>query len=186
MLLEHGDIQKRLDDPDNLINRLRSKQITLHGQGKMGGRQLGDTNLPPIMREIVAVAANIDSPAQAARDFGISAPHAQNLRDAKVNGTTVNEELEAKLDTHIGKIREAALEKTLKAMGLITESKLEAAKARELSAIAKDLAGVYEKISPAVKETGNPSQVVVYAPQTVNIEKFAVVEVRDTVDDNNA
>jgi len=144
------------------------------------GRTVGATEIPGFLRPIIGAAARFGTIKEAAETFGISTSTAGHLAHGRVhNGESYTErpEVKSKLDSIVGKAQETAADKLLKALGCITDEKLENAKAGDLSRIDDDMSRVIEKTSD--KKEVATAQILIYAPQGRAEDKYDVIEVKN-------
>jgi predicted transcriptional regulator len=113
-----------------------------------------------------------------ANAYGIS----QSSVNAYAGGATSTSRLvEGKLDEKLiennRKIGRFAQVKLSKALKFMTDSKLESAKATELSTIAANMAKVVEKTTPKVPENVVNNNIVFYSPQQIGEGNFETIDV---------
>jgi hypothetical protein len=174
-------IQERLNSESNLLNKLGKG----HGLGgnklnhERAGRK-GEENLSPFMREVISSAASLDTAKNTALAFGVSQAHAHNLKHGIVTRPKGKDESLIKgRNKTLEDIHTKASDLVMQTLGLITPEKLkEVEKAKDLTAIAKDLSSVVEKTSPDPnKNRSNTNNILVYAPQMTNLPDFDVIDV---------
>lgn len=119
------------------------------------GRKKGQATMPKEMQAATAVAAQLTTLQNAADVFGTSVHHAHELKhgftnqEAQYGGKDPDKELERHINVQKNAVRDLAFEKLTKALGLITDVKLEAiVDATKLGRLAKDLSGVVDKVLP--------------------------------------
>lgn len=161
--------KERLDSPDNLLNRLRVKEL------KTAGRPAGKPNFSTMEKVLAGSLAHIVGNKEAADIVGMSPQHVMNIKNGKEGG----EEVQEQIKTTIGKARDVALEKLVSSLDALTPSKISSLKARDAAAVARDMSTVVDKLTP--KEEGNKNNgviVQIYAPQQHTDETvYPVVEV---------
>lgn len=177
------EVQERLSSEKNLLNKL-GKGHGLGGNNSNhgnAGRQEGNGNLTPFMREVIASSASLDTAKNTALAFGVSKAHAHNLKNGYItrpNGK--DDSLIAGKNKTIGEINQKASDLVMEALGLLSSKNMlkDVEKAKDMTAIAKDLASVVEKTTPdPTKNRNQGSNVFVYAPGTVNLNSFETIDV---------
>lgn len=145
-------------------------------------------NIPPIFREIIAIQSNITgNGAAVAREYGISARHANELKGGNVSrpeqrehrGKTESDiELAAALEKSLSKVRNKALDKIYASMDAINDEELPDEQPKTLALIAANLSRVVsstlrdKKDGPVVNV-----QTVFYSPEKANKEQYDVIDV---------
>lgn len=124
------------------------------------GRKPGQIEMPKELQAAVAVTAQIVNSGTAAQVFGTSYHHADELKHGFTNQIArygdedsspelPNKELERIVDRQKKEVRDLAFEKLTKALGLMSDDKLEAlTDVVKLSRVARDLSVVVEKTLP--------------------------------------
>lgn len=160
-----------LESEKNFVNRLRVKKLY------NGGRD-GSLNFPDPIRILAGTLSHVSKNKDVAEALGMSKQQVSNIKNGKTN-----ENVKSAIDRNLGTVQDRALELTMKSLGLIEEEKLEKSKPRELIAIARDAASIYEKVSP--KEKNNVQvgvQVVLHSVPQRNEENYETVEVNNEDD----
>ena len=150
------------------------------------GRGEGKTNTPDIVRETIAKCAleGEGTGSEIARAFGISQ---SSVSAYKVGAHSTNsyhepdQDLISKVLRHKATISKRAAKLTLKALANITEEKLEATKAVDLSTIAKNMSTIIADMEPKQNEPHqqNNVQFVFMAPRVKNIEEYRTIHVAE-------
>lgn len=164
IIQDEEKIERRLNSEGNLALKLGKGNRINHEEA---GRNIGDKNLHPVLRAIISAAAQVSTAKKVSEDFNVSPGHAHNLKHGKVtpNGE-VKEEILNKKKEILDEVHTKASDILLKTLGIIpdklNDSKL---KVRDISSIAKDMAHIIEKTSPAkdIKDT-RPRIVIITAP----------------------
>lgn len=140
------------------------------------GRKVGDKALPEIMKPIIGASDRLSGPAKTAKEFGVSLHASNYLGDGKTrySAATKSPELESKISKIVGEAQEKAAERLLASLGLLTEDKLENAKAKDLAVIASNMSKIIENTKPA-ESTNN--MILIYAPRQRDEDRFDVIEV---------
>jgi len=157
-------VEERLDHPDNLCNRLVEFRPLNNG-----GKTVGDVNLPPSLRTLIASVAVQDGAKTAAQAFDLSPAGAHKIAKKEIEAGRV----ESKTD----KIREKALDSLASLFdSVITAETLGTLKTREGIGAAKDLASVVERIAPKTVG-GNNVQFVVFSPRIRAEEEYEAIDI---------
>lgn len=178
MLITKEQAEKRLNSPDNILNKVERKNShfeirKLHA----GGRKEGVTTLTKADRLIAGTLGQIYDQSSVAKDFGITRQHVNNLAhgrtDSRGNGSGTGLAESGILD----EVKERALQKVLSAVDLMSDKKLEGCNAKDLAGIASNMSKVYSNVSPKDNNDGARVQVVLYAPRVKEEREFQVVEI---------
>ena len=166
MILDNDEADERLASPDNVVRSFRNG----------AGPRLGKERASHEVRDTAVALHKMGVPNQEVADrLGIEyqdvANYAHNRKVGK--GKLKLDPSEAMDD-----VRQAALNKLMCAMGLITEEKLSKLKAPALAGVASKMSAIIERTMP--KEDHNERNavtLVVYAPQVKEESSFKVVEI---------
>jgi hypothetical protein len=151
------------------------------------GRGAGNVEVPNPLRNVIGDELQTngrESAVELARHFGISpssvsaygigATSTASYAD-RPNGAVVKQARE--------RIAKRARGKLIKALNKITDDKLEAANAKDLAGIAKDMSAVVRSMEPddskVPGQTNNGPTFVFYAPQVRSEDHFDVVHVKE-------
>lgn len=146
------------------------------------GRNIGDNNIPSVVREIVA---NDESSTgkQLSESFGISESSVSAYRHAATSTASYDipqEKLKEIVDNKLERISNRsknALMKVLRKMNSKEfDAKLDASKAVELSTIAANMSRVVEKVSPKQAENVTNNNIIFYTPTPSKKSSFEVIE----------
>lgn len=125
------------------------------------GRKVGQREMPKEMQAAAATTAQLVDTRTAAREFDMSYHHADELKhgftsqDARYNKQDPDKELDIIIKRQKKEVRDLAFSKLTKTLGLMSDDKLTAiTDATKLSRVAKDLAGVVDKVLPK-EDNGN-------------------------------
>lgn len=144
-----------LNHENNLLKPGRNPEVIfrrVHNGSRNGGKEV-----PPMIREIVAVAAHHDTIASVSEAFHLSPSTVAAAKKGNIGVNRHDEELKERIDNHVrekvNSVRESALDRlsTLFAHS-ITDKALQDLKVREAVSIAKDLASVADKVQERGKE----------------------------------
>ena len=154
------------------------------------GRGNGSKQVPESLRKIIGETSEVEGRKEAlalARMFGVSesstSAYAQGATStASYNNPTVS------LTNHITTAKERislkARNRLLLALGGITEDKLKAARVRDVSGVARDMAAIIKDMEPdktAILNEGGPT-FIVYAPQIRREDQFDVIDLQAEVE----
>lgn len=150
------------------------------------GRGKGSKEVPESLRALIGLSAVEDgrqAGLQLAETFGISNSSVSAYTKGATSTATYNEpseELKAHLDKKKLEIQKRASSKLFKALSHITTDKLENAKAKDLSAVAKDMSVIIRNMEPElVVKQGGGNQFVLYAPIQLKEDSFDVIRVNE-------
>lgn len=153
------------------------------------GRSNGDVNVPESLRKIIGETSEIEgrqSAIKLAESFGLSPSSVSayaNGATSTASYNTPDTELAKHINGRKQKVVGSALSKLTKALGGLTKDKIETSSAREISAIAKDMAQVVKMMEPDVPTgpgANTPSaQFLVYAPTMIDERKFEVIQAKE-------
>ena len=165
MILDNDEADERLASPDNVVRAFRNG----------AGPRLGKERASHEVRDTAVALHNMGVKNQEVADrLGIEyqdvANYAHNRKVGK--GKLKLDPSEAMDD-----VRQAALNKLMCAMGLITEEKLDKLKAPALAHIANQMSAIVERTMPKEQANDNRVTLVVYAPQVKEESSFKVVEI---------
>jgi predicted transcriptional regulator len=153
------------------------------------GRSDGDVNVPDSLRQIIGEEAVINGRQAAldlAKDFGIS-PSSVSAYTKGATSTTTYNQPKSEIIKHINKSRERSIKKAGKvlsgALNAITQDKLDYTDARDLSAIAKDMAVIIKNLEPQKESSESASnqtpQFVIFAPTFRQENSFDTITVNE-------
>lgn len=191
MFIDDKELDRRVNRDDNLIAKLRKSKnhksrVDIPNEQ---GRQKGDNNVPPIVREIVGTLAHFDSRSSIADSFNVSPAQVSNYKNGKVtpqlgDDYDGNIALQQAIDRNLGRVRDKALEKLVMTLDAITPEKVHTTvKAKDLSAIASNLSSIVQKSMPIaiqrkIHESGGSAvQLNLYAPTTRTEEDYEVITI---------
>lgn len=172
MFLDNAQATQRLSSPNNLANQFSPRQssaeiVTKHQPGNHKDK------LSVVERNIVSfLARSGESQTAVAREFGVTQSAVSHLASPKAR--TVDR---AAIDSKLGEVRDAALDKLMSTLGLLTEDKLSGCKPGELSNIAANMSRVIDKTLPRDSNgQGSNVSITIYAPEPRKEAGYKVVE----------
>lgn len=174
-ILSDEDFSKELEKANSNSNVPVSNPIE-KGRGK-------NSEVPEVVREIVGELAT-ESPSSVesiSQKFGVS----KSSISAYKNGATSTSSYhspDTKLAEHINGVRtrlaERAQRRLKSALDAITADKIQAARLRDVSSLAKDMASVIEKMTPIqTNQQNNQVNFVFYSPRERKEDSFEVIDV---------
>lgn len=153
------------------------------------GRKENDVNVPESLRKIIGETNEIEgrqSALEFAKSFGVS-PSSVSAYANGANSTssynTPNTELANHINGRKQKVVGSALTRLTRALGHLTSDRIATSSAREISAIAKDMAQVVNMMEDKIPDNPNQSkqapQFLVYAPTMIDERKFEVIHAKE-------
>jgi predicted transcriptional regulator len=153
------------------------------------GRKEGDNNVPDALRQIIGEDATINGRQSAlgiARMFGIS----DSSVSAYAKGSTSTSSYDSPSPTiknHIIRARQRASKKAgavlTRALGAITQEKLDYTDAKDLSVIAKNMSAIVKDLEPPSSDKpadeNKQPQFVIFAPQFRDERSFDTIHVQE-------
>lgn len=175
-LLSESEALRALNHQDNIASKYGNGNGTVK-KLYPGGRHPGDKNIPPETRVVVGTLANLDSTRNVAEAFGISHSQVHALKHGKTDQDGApNPDLVERIESSLGVIQDKAIVTLMESLKLITPDKLSKLKVRELSGVAKDMAGVIERTTPKKEIHNHGPTLVVYTPKPNEEADYEVVE----------
>lgn len=146
------------------------------------GRTLGRTEIPEVIRSIVAEDVIENGRSQNIADkFGISKSSVDAYKNGATSCATYNNpdrQLKQVVDNKRNEISNAARGRLSAALEALTDDKIAGSKARDIASIAKDMSGVVKNMEPQVAPHNN-TQVIVYRPRMRDEDEFDVITVNE-------
>lgn len=134
-------------------------------------------NIPEFKRDIMAdLVATGQSGQQIADAFGVSRMSVSNAARGMSGGRPPTEDRRKKIEARQNDVKDAALDKLMLALGLITAENLAEEGPKNLSLIAKNMSSVMHQIEVAESEKA-PVNIIVYTPEMKRTEQFKVIDV---------
>jgi methylphosphotriester-DNA--protein-cysteine methyltransferase len=160
MFITEQEMQRRLSSEKNLVNLFASaKNLVEHKNMHV--------YTPPASKVEKIIAASLVAQGESVKDVvaatGLSPKQIASEKHAPEVKKTVD------------RVKELALEKTLIALGLMTQEKFENANLKDLAVAASSTAKVYERISE--RENASSVQFIIHAPQVKNLSQYKVIDV---------
>jgi len=169
------------DDLKTELDKLKSKkEVVVIDAPKKGGYQ----HINQSVRNFVAAEGVLGADRKLLqRDLGISESVVDNLAVGIVNGGGVRHKDKRTLDV-VDRVRYNLGIKARRVMRAsmdgITDEKLGATDARDLAAIAKDMAVIDDKLNPVAKQgslIGNAEKVLIYRPRIKEEDSYDTIQV---------
>ncbi len=151
------------------------------------GRGEGSTAVPPMVQKIIgetAIEEGNDAAKKISNFLGISDSSVSAYKKGATSTATYHNP-GRELGRHIAKTKERIAKRAGNKLGLalskITEDKLDAAKAVELAAIAKNLSGIVKDMedTPEANRGQNGPSIMIFAPQMGREETYDVIDIKD-------
>lgn len=146
-------------------------------------RKKGSIEVPSAIRKVVQEESLVGTKSKELQKiFGVSQ---SSVSAYKTGQTSLNPSSgkDSELVEHkaqaIEKIETQARSKILSALGLLTDEKIDAGDARDISGVAKDLSGVIKNLQPDAGTTSQPMQVLIYSPRKSKEEDFDVIDLSE-------
>jgi hypothetical protein len=189
MLFDEKTADRLLNSPDNLLKKV-SGLVRLTPEQRCtellpDGRRVKYQNneFTTAERSLGAALSHLDTGDNIAKLLGASRQQVVNWKSGRLqhnnqnpNGNSdLRPELVNATRVKLGAIRDVAMDKLLKTLGVINDDDLKALHPKDASIVAGNLARVVEKTLPK-EEAPIGAQVVMYMPTQMNIEEYTVVE----------
>jgi hypothetical protein len=193
-LVSNDEVETRLSDPNNLLNRLKGEfqqasdyveteepvaevnLLKLHN----GGRNEGDGNIPAPVQAMIGVMAHLDTAKNVGEAFDVSRQQAHNLKHGRTTDKHgVNSRLVEDMNMKRMGIADRGLNQLIDVIKSFDVAEIKD-HSKKIEAGVK-LATIVEKMAPAEKESankGNRIVVNIYAPRTKDIEDYDVLEIQ--------
>lgn len=179
MLLDNKSANARLSAKNNLALRFGRGVTEVRDVKvipiKSPGKKAGSHNVPEFMRTAVAILSRGgENQKTISREFGITQANTSYIESGKTKG--IDEEKVAKA---LDQVRDVALDRLMKSLGLMDEDKLSECSAPALAGIAANMGKVVEKMLPRDQSSSNGAgvQLIIYAPQLKDESKYRTIEV---------
>ena len=142
-----------------------------HVNNAAKGRTKGANGIPDSLRSIIGFQAHFETAKKVASDFGVAPITAHLAKESRGN----SESREA-IQERLGSVRDIALDKMLRSLGVITEEKIDKLSVRGALNVAKGMAEIVNKTVQPAQITNN--QVIIYSPaQRLETDYDQVIEV---------
>jgi hypothetical protein len=164
---------------------LTTRELIARKRASHQGRKPGDVNVPLSLQRLIGETGSLDSRQEAvelAQDFGISASSASAYAAGATSTASYNQP-STPISDHVTKVKARLAKKARGKLNLalqnLTEEKLQHAKAKDISGVARDMAGVIKSLEYTDSSQTNPNnlpvntpQIVIYAPSVVQENYF--------------
>lgn len=148
----------------NKINKSGDKRGNPGEAKENSGRAEGDTNIPPVIKDVIAQTALTDTGQNVAEAFGVSQSTVARHKDG------------ANLAKFVEAAQEQAAEKLLGALGVITPEEVGCAKLTDKIKVAEGMAGIISKLGKR-EQQGVVQQVIIYQPEKRDERSYEVIDV---------
>lgn len=134
--------------------------------------------LQPFERVLIGVSAHTNSRADVAAAFGVHPTTVARLEKGQdVHTRQEDPKLKKVIDANVKAINDVAVDRLLKVMGAISDTKIDEIKtAREAASVAKDIATVIEKTTPKQAGGNANAQVIIMSPSPAMMSSYTVKE----------
>jgi hypothetical protein len=174
------------DSERGKLNRTNTTSKAEIKESPTKGRGLGNVEVPDSLRKVIGETSVIDgreAATELAKNFGIS-PSSVSAYSVGANSTTsyADRPNQSHVDDVKNRISKKARGKLMLALTHLTKDKLEAANARTLAGVAKDMSAVVKNMEPDTPKVSNETNgptFVIYAPQYRKEEHFEVVQAKE-------
>lgn len=164
MLISEAEMNRRLNSTKNLVNSLASKDR----QNQTIVRKPLVKHTPPAPEQLKNTAATLvalgEKTSIVCAELGLSPKQVYSAKNA------------VQVQNTLDRVRELALDKTLIALGLMTDDKFANANLKDLSTVAANLSRVVDKMSPR-ESLSQTVQFIVHSPETKSLGSYRVVDV---------
>jgi hypothetical protein len=193
MKLTAEELQERLKSGENYFNLFETEDISPKTEiekeeeenenqvevvaHRFNGRTPGAKNTPDILFPIIGAAARISGTVETAKAFGISPNSVSAIKNygRKSYETPVVPGMKDKINELSEQAQEKAIDRMVRAISCITDSKLENAKISDLSSVAANMARVVEKTTPKTGENTG-LRIVILAPSMRTSDSYEVLD----------
>jgi hypothetical protein len=130
-----------------------------HVNNAAKGRTLGARNIPDNLRAVIGLQAHFDTAKNVAKSFDIAPITAHHAKESHGHSAA-----RKKIDEKLAEVKDLALDKMLKSLGVIKDDKIEKLSVKGALAVAKTMADIVDKTTEK-NQVVTPNQVLIYAPQ---------------------
>ena len=142
------------------------------------GRNKGDRNLTTPEQTIIGTMANFDTAKNVSKELGVSPSHTHQLKHGRTGHKSPKQILKDSINTNKSKIHDAAVDKLLITLGLITKEEIESAHIKDKAVIASHLSRIIEKADPDLsKGKGSELTIKLMAPPSAEEEQYESITV---------
>ncbi len=147
------------------------------------GRGIGRIEIPEDIRALVAEEAINGTPHKKISEaFGISPAQVSAYKNDATSTATYDKpdaSLKQRNDVVRTGIIDSARAKLAIALDNITDEKLAGAKLKDVAQVAQAMSGIIKNMEPAVPQTQNNTQVIVYKPRQRDEDEFEIITVNE-------
>ena len=177
MIVSEEDFQKELESIEKKENSLVVEQLE---------RGRGNTpEIPEPLREIIAEDKLLGGTAKdISAAYGVSASSIAAYSHGNTSTSSYNKPVD-KLTQVRDRVSSRAANRLNQALKALANKNLELETAKDISTIAKDMATVFEKISPVVvkeKEDSRALHIHMYAPKMKQVNDYKIIDVNGKVE----
>ena len=177
MILTDEEVEDRLASKDNLVNRLAVLRID------PGGRRPGNTNIPPLVKELIVSIDTEETDKEVAESFGISQVSVSAMKRGLTGGGN-NASFDPKLaeagkkNKKIDTAHDAALDCLVDSLNLLKPKLKEVVKPKDLSKIVSDMSKTVSNLKKNDEDAEKGRiQVVVFAPTQKTETHYNTIDV---------
>lgn len=182
MILSPEQASQRLSSSANLANRFADRESYYYNPPgvlttpmKHAGSINGEArNLNTVEATLIATLARAgDHQGKIAEEFDVSQQAVSRLK--LQGGKRVDEEA---VERSLGKVEDLALDRLMSSLGFMTDDKLSASKATELSSIASNMSKVHANLRGNGNQNNQPNVVVqIFRPEIKQESSFKTIDV---------
>lgn len=169
MLIDKVELERRLSSSRNILNTLplrdNTKVVPLHKTKCHATAQ----PVPQALKVIAGVLAKTEPIKEVAEALDVSTSVVSRAKNGK--------EVAKAVDAVTTRIRDMALDKLMASLGIINDENLASCGAKDASLVARNLAGVVDKLTPR-EQAGTNVQLIVYAPKQRSEEHYDTIDIK--------
>lgn len=164
IIYDEDEALERLGSPQNLVNRIHNPVVVK----ELHSNRNGSKGIPPMVQELIGVAATLTTQREAADSFGVSQPMARLYEHGMTKGSKG-------VAPKVQESHDAAIDAMLSAIKAIPDRIPNVKKATDLSTIAANMARVVEKTTPKELEGKSNVQVIFFSPRIKDESEYETV-----------
>ena len=170
MEITQAEFERRLNSSKNLAASLPVARSNSAPTAKvLPIKQAPKKTLDPVTRTVAAILANSgDKKSAIASQF--------NINQSQITSAQNSSKIKDRVSSGTERVRELALDRTMKALGLMTDDKFADANLRELSAVARDMSRVVESTTEKVVNDSR-LQIIIQAPAQKTEDHYKTIDV---------
>ena len=172
MELTDDEAKNRLNREDNLVNMLVQHRTMHENQG----RKPGDVAIPKELKTLIGLVSDESTQKDVAESHGVSQMTVSNIKNGKVSERKADQKLVDIAEERRKTSADKALDNLMDLLGHVKDKIPNTTKLRDITAAAKDMASVHEKISGRNGQNGDV-KVLIYAPRLASEHDFETVAV---------